>query len=418
MATEMAAGPDGGLYVSIPARAGPATLVLLDREGRPRPGWPIAIKHSTWCARPLPADDGSVRVICDGTDLALPDYGVADVRAYSFDTSGRMMDGWPVQLHAPAAFGVGTDLTLVTERSETDNVSGGVTLHDASVTTVAADGTVREGTTVGLPKGWFGMAWHIGPDGVAYAVAPSADHVETSTVGAMDRAGWRAGWPVTIEGLGSMPGFGPDGRLAVVQSSAKPNTSRISVFDAGGKRVTSGVLPITTAERSGDTGGCTVGGPQAPLVAGNGAVFVYSELDRSIYGLTPSLAIMKGWPFEPATPLATARPGLESEHEAGYCPTPVVPGVGPDGTLILSLKARASNVGGSLVAVGTDGRVRPGWPLALKRPGSEFWSVVVGADGTVFALAIEPESGGKSSASILAIAPDSTVRWTTTIVEP
>ena len=44
--------------------------------------------------------------------------------------------------------------------------------------------------------------------------------------------------------------------------------------------------------------------------------------------------------------------------------------------------------------------------------------VVVGADGTVHALAIEPESSGGSSASILAIAPDSTVRWTTTIIEP
>jgi hypothetical protein len=34
------------------------------------------------------------------------------------------------------------------------------------------------------------------------------------------------------------------------------------------------------------------------------------------------------------------------------------------------------------------------------------------------AFAIEPEAGGASSASILAIAPDSTVRWTTTIVDP
>jgi hypothetical protein len=46
-----------------------------------------------------------------------------------------------------------------------------------------------------------------------------------------------------------------------------------------------------------------------------------------------------------------------------------------------------------------------------------FWSVVADPDGGVWALAIEPESHDYS-ASILSIAGDSTVRWTTTIVEP
>ena len=62
--------------------------------------------------------------------------------------------------------------------------------------------------------------------------------------------------------------------------------------------------------------------------------------------------------------------------------------------------------------------MRPSWPVELRRPGAEFWSVVVGSDGTAYALAIEPEPGDTSSASILAIAPDSTVLWTTTIIDP
>ena len=62
--------------------------------------------------------------------------------------------------------------------------------------------------------------------------------------------------------------------------------------------------------------------------------------------------------------------------------------------------------------------MRPGWPVQLKRSGAEFWSVVVGSDGIAFAMAIEPESSGASSATILAIAADSTVLWSTTIVEP
>ncbi len=62
--------------------------------------------------------------------------------------------------------------------------------------------------------------------------------------------------------------------------------------------------------------------------------------------------------------------------------------------------------------------MRGGWPVELTRPGSEFWSIAVGSDGTIYALAIEPEAGGASSASILAIDPDSTVRYTATIIDP
>jgi hypothetical protein len=83
----------------------------------------------------------------------------------------------------------------------------------------------------------------------------------------------------------------------------------------------------------------------------------------------------------------------------------------------LPLSARDAKVGGNIVAVGQNGRVRPGWPVLLQRAGAEFWSVVVGADGTAYALAMEPETGNQSSATILAIAPDGTVLYRTTIVD-
>ena len=56
--------------------------------------------------------------------------------------------------------------------------------------------------------------------------------------------------------------------------------------------------------------------------------------------------------------------------------------------------------------------------MELKRPGAEFWSVVVGSDGTAYALALEPETSDSSSATILAVAPDSTVLYRTTIIDP
>jgi hypothetical protein len=61
--------------------------------------------------------------------------------------------------------------------------------------------------------------------------------------------------------------------------------------------------------------------------------------------------------------------------------------------------------------------VRTGWPVELQRPGAAFWSVAVGSNGTAYALAIEPESSGASSAMISAIAPDSSILYRTTIID-
>ena len=79
--------------------------------------------------------------------------------------------------------------------------------------------------------------------------------------------------------------------------------------------------------------------------------------------------------------------------------------------------ADSPSTGGSVVAIGADGVVRDGWPVGLRRAGAAFSSVVVAPYGLAWALAIEPETKG-SSATVLAIAEDSTVLWTTTIVEP
>lgn len=414
----MAPGGDGSLYVSISVRKGPAVLLLLDGAGQPRAGWPVAIKGSTRCGLPMPSNDGSVRVVCDARDLPESNSDDELVEAYSFDADGRLIAGWPAELSRPTAYAldpVRGDLTLVREQSTDDPASGETLTHDVTVTAIDAGGTVHEGSRSALDLHRFGDRWTVRPDGVAYGVGETD---ELGMITALDRSGARDGWPVTIKGFGSVPGFEPDGAIAVTLGSTKPRASHLALLDPSGKVVTSGALPITTAERTGDVGGCTVAYPNAPVVARNGDIFVISELETPIYGLDGSLAIMDGWPFDPSASLAVARPGLESEHEAGYCPTSVIPGVGPDGTLVLALEAQTSKVGGSLVAVGSDASVRAGWPVVLKRPGAEFWGVVVGTDATTYALALEPESGGKSSASILAIAPDSTIRWTTTIIDP
>jgi hypothetical protein len=93
------------------------------------------------------------------------------------------------------------------------------------------------------------------------------------------------------------------------------------------------------------------------------------------------------------------------------------PAVGGSGVLYLFHAASGSSTGGSMVAIGLDGRVRDGWPVGLRRAGSMFWSMAVAPYGLAWALALEPEKQGYS-ATVLQIADDSTVLSTTTIVQP
>ena len=422
----MAPGPGGTLFVSIPRPRG-AVLALLDRSGRPRPGWPITIKDSTGCGGPMPAEDGSVRIGCDGTDLPTYDNDLSDVRAFAFDSAGRSVAGWPVRLRpGMASRVVGDQMTYLEWQIGTDTANVGVTIsHAAWLTTIAADGSDRSGTRVGLVENCCREEWALSADGIAYGMLPVGERdrlgfAEESRITALDPDGERTGWPVSFDGIASGPAFGPDGQVAVTVGSFVRRTSRVLVFDRGGRTVSamSEELPVETLAlmAENDTDGCYPSSPRAPLVGQDGTIFVFSEVDTAVYALDPSMVIIRGWPFQPATPIVQpydADPRFELT-----CPSFAVPAVGPDSTLYLPLQARDVTVGGSLVAVDRDGTVRPGWPVELKRPGAEFWSVVVGSDGTVYALAIEPETADGSSASILSIAPDSTVLSIATILEP
>ena len=420
----LAPGPDGTIFVSVPHPDG-SVIVRLDKSG-PRPGWPIRIEDSTACPLMFPADDGSVRIVCDGTDLPRSDTDFSDVRLFAFAADGRLMAGWPVLLRPAFAGGmVGDELTILSARALEHVAPIGVVSREVRVTTISADGSISRGKNLPRVETCCGERWGVAPDGIAYGVFTVGERdlegfAEVSQVTALDLSGERTGWPVNIDGIASGPAFGPDGRIVVTVGSYVERTSRVVVYDRGGKAVArSTEIPIAAAALliRGVDGPyeCGVPGPIPPIVAQDGSIFVTSEADNAIAALDPSLAMMPGWPYRPSTALeyrVAPRSGDLS------CGTFAVPAVGPDTTLYLPLDAPGGEVGGTLAAVGPDGRVRPGWPVQLKRPGAEFWSVVVGSDGTVFALAVEPEARDTSSASLLAIAPDSTVLAITTILEP
>ena len=233
-----------------------------------------------------------------------------------------------------------------------------------------------------------------------------------SLITALALSGARAGWPVTIDGVASGPVFASAGRVVLTVGSRVQGTSRIVVVDPRTRALSrSPRLAIRTAESGVD---CVASLPERPLVARDGKIVVFSAVDTAIFALDPSLTLLPGWPYHMATPLVRA--GYE-EPDSLNCLGIAIPAVSPDGVLYLPLQARGPKVGGMLVAIGPNGRVRQGWPVELQRPGSEFWSVAVGSDGTAYALAVEPESSQASSATILAIAPDSSVLYRTTIID-
>jgi hypothetical protein len=317
------------------------------------------------------------------------------------------MAGWPVQLR-PA-------------RKTAGRVVGDVltVFNESALTTVGADGAIQRGVRMPNVETCCGDEWAVGPDGIAYGVVPVSGLTEgsgeVSRIAAVDLSGMRPGWPVNIDGIASGPAFGPDGKIVLTVGSFAGETSRVLVFGPGGKAVSalSAKLPIDTAETGVD---CTPGSPEPPVVAQTGTTFVFSEIDSAVYALDPSLNVMGGWPYRAATPLV--HPGWNDPRYDLPCASIGRPVVGPDRVLYLPMQARTASVGQRIVAVGPDGRLRAGWPVELRRSGAEIYSVVVGSDGTVYALAVEPETGGGSSATILAIAPDSTVLYRTTIMNP
>ena len=414
----MAPRPGGDLYVTIPDPAGSVSVALLDPAGDVQPGWPVTIAGPTACGLLLPVADGSVRVVCMPDDLN-QELNVG-MRAFAFDAQGAALGGWPVDVvgASEAARMIGDDLTLFPVSPLTDVEVDGQPTAQGSIVSIARDGRVLTGEAVPMDQTCCGDRLGIDGNGDAYGVW-TVDESDVGRISSAGPSGVRGGWPVDIAGRASGPAFQADGRTVVFVGTAARKTSRVLAFGPGGKAVAarSPRLPITTVQPP-DTGGCTASVPRPPVVAPDGTVFLYSEAAAPVYALDPSLAVLRGWPYTPAEPLVRPAPGFETEQEAGFCPTPAVPAAGPDGTLYLLLEPRTNAVGGSVVALRRNGRVLKGWPVVLRRAGSEFWSVVVGPDGTVYALAIEPEAGGTKSASVLAIAPDSLVRYTTTIIDP
>ncbi len=300
-----------------------------------------------------------------------------------------------------------------TEMFGLNNYSDGLEEY-VRLVAIAADGTLRTGASWGeFPTAEETVV--LGPDGTGYLLSYGHDAHRDTEITAFDLEGLRGGWPVRVKGRPIGLGFGPDGRIYVSENDGDTRRTRIQVFgpDGGSSSIGSDALPVAaTSARSG--AGPVMGAPP-PIVAEDGTTFLVTE-DRgtTVYALDPGGQVMRGWPFRDTL-------GLEwsfDDPDTGGTDWRLEPAIGPGNILYLLRPPRSANAGGSIVAIEPNGQVGQGWPVELTRPGAHFRMVDVGADGTVYALAVEPEGSARSSATMLAIAPDSTVLWTTTIVAP
>ncbi len=397
-----------------------AVVVRLDATGRPSPGWPVRIPDSTECRFVEAAADGTVRLVCDATDIVQPDLCCDTVRAYALATDGRLLPGWPVEIDVTsAARVVGNDLVVLAHLPTTDTVAFGEVTSEAHLTRIAPDGARSDGPKVDLrDRGGF-EEWAIGPDGVAYALSYVATSegqdppYTTTEILAVDLGGMVAGWPVDTGEIATALGFSPDGRILVSVGRFDEVGLSVLRFGPAGGSVAEGSDEIPVA---GPSSGLDCRGPQE-LLTSVGRVVLGGDVP-AYYALDPGLSIVPGWPYTPPRerqPMAFGGPD-PGDLDCGDPPS-AVPALGSDGTLYVPLIPISDPDGGELVAVGRDGTVVPGWPIALRRPAAGFWSVAVGPDLTVYALAAELEAAGVSK-TLLAIAPDSTVLWRTTLVEP
>jgi outer membrane protein assembly factor BamB len=357
------------------------------------------------------ARDGSIRVACSPPEDGSEGLGPPIMRIFAIDREGHPMRGWPVDIEDGSIAGIQGDDLAVTLRTYVGEGGGEGDVEPIGLAVIRADGQVRMGRG-GVEATCCDSTTAIGPAS-AYLVNRAGDLVDTGSseliAFGLDRVKWRT----PIDGTASDPAFGANGNAYVSSWMPGLQESRMFVFDPDGHAVPFNAhsLPMVP------TNGSAPAGPEhpaPPTVASGGSLFLLEEAnDASILALDAAGTPRRGWPVNWAS-------GVEHAGDCGQdtgCGLPtVMPAVGRDGSLYVALNATGNAAGGSLTALSPAGKVRSGWPVGLKRRGGQFWRVVAGSDGGIWTLAAEPDKDGYD-ATLLSIAPDSTIRGKVTLVE-
>jgi len=435
-------GADGTLYLILQGDDDTQELAALPPDGLRSAGWLVRLEPGDLgptCDSLIAVGDGTVRLVCTS-------YSGGDLfQAYAFDRQGRALPGWPVALPSPPCPDAGPPCIDPPEPIVVGTSLVGIASGNgwARRFTVAADGSLRLGKTVMVPSLEFNDSCYedlpallgslsLGPDGTGYLWAIRAGRPRGSgdcrfisaTYTAFDDDGVRAGWPVTVAGETSDPVPGPDGRVYVTQGDHGRRPTRVYAFDAHGRRVPGWPVRFDLAR----DGGYGKGGwlPTTVSLGPRGTVYLSvrdgpSGIDNSttVYALDPTGKVLPGWPYRARMPLAAWEMYCGC---TGGSSAPLPPVIDAAGRVHLVLGDIGEGQGlGSHATLVQNGRTAPGWPVTLRRATSYFVDLTVDAAGVTYVLAKELEGSiGQESVSetLLAIAPDGTVLYRTTVLEP
>jgi hypothetical protein len=405
----MVAGPDGGVYAA--ARGGDGVAVgLFGPDGRVRPGWPVRL-NAYFCSSIHAAADGSLRIACSLPESGSEGLEPPVMRIFAIDARGRPISGWPVDIESGWMIEtLGNDVAVVIRPYQGDVLPDGED-EPALFAMIGPDGTRRTGTRE-IPISCCESSTAIGP-AAAYIVNRTHTAARKSSelvAFGLDGVEWRS----PIDGIASDPAFDARGNAHVSVWIGDPNRSRTLVFDEAGKVLSSSSEELRISPSNGSAG-TGPEWPAAPTVAADGSSFLVADTGGArILAIGPDGTPSRGWPYQTAQWV-----GYQGECGAGDTGCGlrrVRPAVGPDGTLYVTMTSSKASSGNSLIALSPGGRMRSGWPVGLQRPGAQFWQIVVGSDGGIWTLAAEPDRYGYD-ATLLSIAPDSTIRGKVTIVE-
>jgi len=407
----VAPAPDDRLWVAF-NRDRDTVLALLDGGGAPVDGWPAIVPNAGDCL-PLAAPDGSVRLLCYySTEPGECVDVCGEDRAFAFAPNGKQLGGFPVSFPSGFASGVDRyaarmvgDSVLLTGYEGSDDEETGAP-NDRWIVEVRPNGNVVLGARVPATQ----QCCVIGPDGTAYGtsvVYPDDADLQQTQVTAFDAHGMRSGWPIDLDGTASPPSFGPNGQL--VLSSWADTESLIVRRNPDGSEAAPPIHVPQSITWSPDADG-----PLPPLVDEHGRL--WATTGEEILGFDQNGASLDGFPYDPETGLVT-RGGDCGEQDTG-CQSSVAPPQLAPQSLIYTLENAPAGKGERLNVVNRDGSIRSGWPNTLKRAGARWESVIIGSNRVAYAVANEPEANGEASVTIVAYAPNGTVTWKLTVIEP
>jgi hypothetical protein len=334
----------------------PCQVSRLDAEGTPMPGWPIQVAN--FCSGTATDGLDRVYVACEG--------GEAGSTIHGFDAAGAVAEGWPVDLPAPIGTVTLNDFTAICGRilSPLALASDGVlymSTWDESKRLLHAfdpNGTERRGWPRPLPAddefgcGGFAVladgtvrAWgYEGPPPVELELGygPFAQRTVFTAFGADGAT--LPGWPIESDGTGSGALIGADGTLYHVSENG-------DVWARGADGRPKPGWPHEPGERS-----------MTPYLAPDGRLVLLSSFGSgTIIALGADGKVVAGWPQR----LLVSRASPCVFFGDTDCFSLVDPVFGSDGRLHLALAPIADGLGGSILALGPDGRVPSGWPFQL-----------------------------------------------------